>query len=147
MILNTGFCGATAALPIPFLNYSEKTIKGLAILLTPIDPRIHFALVCASSSCPPIELYTPEDLEKELTIAAKTFLNSGGIRIDRIRNHVILSRIFKWYASDFGKAQAEIIKAIAQYIYDMKDRKFLEEKAEMVKVDYFDYDWRLNRYS
>lgn len=93
-----------------------------------------------------MEVYTVENLKEELTIAARTFLNSGGIRIDRTKNHVVLSRIFKWYASDFGKTQAEIIKAITQYIYDTKDKKFLEERAEMVKVDYFDYDWRLNRY-
>ena len=62
-----------------------------------VDPRIHFALVCASSSCPPIGFYTPENLDNELTIAAQTFVNSGGVMIDIERGSVSLSRIFKWY--------------------------------------------------
>jgi GH15 family glucan-1,4-alpha-glucosidase len=118
----------------------------LQFAIKPVDPRIHFTLVCASSSCPPIEVYTPEKLEKELTIAGETFLNGGGITIDRGKNRVSLSRIFSWYASDFGKTLPERLRFIARYLYNRDDREFLEENAERTKVDYQDYDWRLNRY-
>ncbi len=110
-----------------------------------MDPRIHFGLVCASSSCPPIDIYTPENLDEELTIAGKTFLNAGGITLDRQRSHVSLSRIFKWYSGDFGKIQAERLKFIAPYLYNEDERKYLAENAESIKIDYQDYDWRLNR--
>jgi len=118
----------------------------LRFAIKPVDPRIHFTLVCASSSCPPIEVYTPEKLEKELTIAGETFLNGGGIMIDRGKSRVSLSRIFSWYAGDFGKTLPERLRFIAPYLYNRDDRQFLEENAERLKVDYQNYDWRLNRY-
>jgi len=118
----------------------------LKFAIKPIDPRIHFTLVCASSSCPPIEVYTPEKLEKELTIAGEAFLNGGGIMIDRGKNHVSLSRIFSWYAADFGKTLPERLRFIVPYLYNQDDKDFLAENAEHIRVKYQDYDWRLNRY-
>lgn len=123
-----------------------KDDKRLNFSVQDPDPRIHFSLVCASSSCPPIGFYTAEKLDQELTIAGKTFINGGGITVDRQSNRITLSRIFKWYAGDFGATQAERLIFIAHYLYSDKDRKFLLENAENVKVDYQDYDWRLNRY-
>ena len=111
-----------------------------------LDPRIHFALVCASSSCPPISFYTPEKLDEELNIAGKAFINGGGVKLDRQNNHISLSRVFKWYGSEFGKTQVERLKFIAQYLYDEGEMQFLIENANNIKVSYQDYDWRLNRY-
>ena len=128
-----------------FRLFHEKD-RRLTFTIQSIDPRIHFALVCASSSCPPIEVYTSEKLEKELTIAGETFLNAGGAIIDRGKKRVSLSRIFKWYGADFGRTLLERLRFIVPYVYNRDDRKFLEEHAEHVKVDYQDYDWRLNRY-
>ena len=92
------------------------------------------------------EVYTAEKLEKQLTISAETFLNTDGIKIDRERTRVSLSRIFKWYGGDFGKTQADRLRFIAPYLYHEEDRNFLAENAQNIKVDYQDYDWRLNRY-
>jgi hypothetical protein len=110
-----------------------------------VDPRIHFALVCASSSCPPIEIYTAETLDEDLTLSGKTFLNAGGVEIDRRGRRVRLSKVFKWYRDDFGKSQAERLRFVAPYLYDEESRRFLEENAETVTVEYQPYDWRLNR--
>ncbi len=123
-----------------------KDDKRLRLTIEPIEPRIHFGLVCASLSCPPIDFYTAENLDEELTIAGKTFLNGGGIELDIRRNKVYLSQIFKWYGRDFGKTQAERLKYIVPFLYDQDDRNFIMENAGSVKVDYQDYDWRLNRY-
>ena len=120
--------------------------KRLALSIRPVEPRIHFALVCASSSCPPIDVYTAENLGRELTISGKTFLNAGGITIDRNGRTVHLSRVFGWYADDFGKTPAERLRFIAPYLYNSEDRAFLEENAENMKIAYQRYDWRLNRY-
>ncbi len=120
--------------------------KRLQFAITTMDPRIHFALVCASSSCPPIEAYTPENIENELTLAAETFLNAGGVKIDRRRNRVSLSRIFKWYGADFGRTLADRLKFIAPYLYNQEEREFLEANHQNTKIGYQDYDWRLNRY-
>jgi hypothetical protein len=120
--------------------------RRLDYMVKELDPRIHFALVCASSSCPPISFYSPEKLDNELNIAANAFINGGGANLDRETNHVSLSRVFKWYNRDFGKTQAERLKFIAQYLYDENDRQFLIEHTETVNITYQDYDWRLNRY-
>ncbi|MEW6116544.1 MAG: glycoside hydrolase family 15 protein [Nitrospirota bacterium] len=124
----------------------SRNDKRLRLSIEPIDPRIHFALVCASSSCPPIDVYTPEGLDYELTIAGRTFLNAGGITIDKKKGQAALSRIFKWYAEDFGADTAERLRFIAPFLYKEEDRRFLEEKAGQLKITYQHYDWRLNRY-
>jgi len=110
-----------------------------------VDPRIHFALVCASVSCPPIEVYTPEQLDEELDISGRTFLNAGGIRVDRKAESVSLSRVFQWYGDDFGRSTAERLRFLAPYLYNDQDRSFIESRAETLTVTYQDYDWRLNR--
>ncbi|GAB4390001.1 MAG: hypothetical protein Kow0025_19040 [Thermodesulfovibrionales bacterium] len=117
----------------------------LAYRVEPMDPRLHFALVCASASCPPIDAYTPEDLDRELNIAGRTFLNAGGISIDRARMRVSLSRIFKWYGKDFAGRPADRLRAIAPYLYRDEDREFLLARADRLRIHYQEYDWRLNR--
>ncbi|MGD0232755.1 MAG: glycoside hydrolase family 15 protein, partial [Syntrophorhabdales bacterium] len=114
--------------------------------IEPLEPRVHFVLVCASSSCPPIGVYTAENLEKELDISGRTFLNAGGIVIDREHGRVSLSRIFRWYANDFGGSQGERLRFVAPLLYDDEDGRFIEENAEVLNVSYQAYDWRLNRY-
>jgi hypothetical protein len=128
-----------------FKQFGNKD-KRNAYSITPIDPRIHFALVCASSSCPPIAVYTAEKLDKELTIAGESFLNGGGLQVKRDINSVSLSRIFKWYGGDFGKSTAEMLRFVARFVYDAADREFLFQHADTVTVTYQDYDWGLNRY-
>lgn len=128
----------------PFRPFRRDDPRGKHILDT-VDPRIHFALVCASSSCPPIEVYTADNINAELTLSGKTFLNAGGVRIDRDANRVSLSQVFRWYAGDFGATKAARLRFIAPYLYDDADRAFLEENAERARVSYQKYDWRLNR--
>ena len=127
----------------PFGNNDPR----LEYVIEKTDPRIHFALVCASESCPPIDIYTPENLDKDLSVSGKTFLNSGGIHVDRKNRKVRLSRVFKWYDHDFGKTPAEHLRFIAPYLYNEKDRRFLEENAADIHIAYQSYDWRLNRLS
>jgi hypothetical protein len=114
-------------------------------MIEPMDPRVHFTLVCASS-CPPIEGFTPENLKKELTVSGQTFFNAGGVKIDRERNRVSLSRIFKWYGNDFGPALPERLRFIVYYLYDQREREYLLNNAQNTIVEYQNYDWRLNRY-
>ncbi len=132
--------------PNTLFRFFNERDKRLGYVVDSIDPRIHFAPVCASSACPPIEVYTDENLGKEFTIAGEAFLNGGGIRIDRGMKHVAMSRIFKWYGGDFGNTQSEILRFIAPYLYDPADREFIEENTEELKVTCQAYDWRLNRY-
>ncbi len=118
-----------------------------ALRVAPPDPRTHFALVCASSSCPPIAVYTAAGLDEELDISARTFVNAGGVRLDRARGTVALSRVFDWYAGDFGDDAAAVLRFVAPYLYDEGERDFLLENADVLRVRYQPYDWRLNRAS
>lgn len=55
---------------------------GLGQVVTPLDPRIHFALVCGAKSCPPIKVYTAEALEEGLEAAAAAFCESASPRAE-----------------------------------------------------------------
>ncbi len=109
-----------------------------------LDPRIHFALVCASSSCPPIEVYSAESLDGDLEISGTTFLNTS-VRIDRDQRVVWLPRVFQWYGEDFGRTEADYLQFVAPYLYREDDRDYLEREKGQLEVAYLDYDWRLNR--
>lgn len=128
--------------PFPIFGDNDP---GLGLAVAEPDPRIHFALVCASSSCPPIDVYRAESLEEELDISGRTFLNTGGVVVDREAGTVSLSRIFKWYGRDFGSSQAERIAFIAPYLYREEEGAYLLENRDSVQIVYQDYDWRLNR--
>ncbi len=100
------------------------------------DPRVHFAVVCASKSCPVLlnEAYDPEQLDKQLDIQAKTFLK------DNFRNKVSpsspqLSKIFDWYKMDFTKD-----KSLIDYLNNYTPVKINTN----AKITYLDYDWGLN---
>ncbi|OCC14290.1 Glucoamylase [Dissulfuribacter thermophilus] len=116
-----------------------------AFMVEHLDPRIHFTLVCASSSCPPISIYSPQELDMQLDTAAMIFINSGGARLVRQERLLILSKIFKWYGADFGKTMEERLLFISKYFYDEQDRLFAQSDHSGYKVRYIPYDWRLNR--
>ncbi|MEF9438220.1 MAG: DUF547 domain-containing protein [Candidatus Mariimomonas ferrooxydans] len=119
--------------------------KRFSLSIKHVEPRLHFALVCASVSCPPIDFYTPEKLDEQLDMSVKRFFNSGGAIVDRTNNRVSLSRIFKWYKSEFGKDQNERLQFIAPYMSNRDDRKFLMENGKGIKIKYQAYDWSLNK--
>ncbi len=106
----------------------------------PPDPRVHFALVCASVSCPAVRLYTPARLGADLDRAATTFINGGGVVVDPTTRTVSLSPIFKWYRDDFGGREGAL-KFIHRYLQDPTARRVVQGPA---RVRYLPYDWTLN---
>ncbi len=113
-------------------------------LVLPADPRIHFTLVCASSSCPPINYYRPEHLDNQLDLAAAGFINGPEVEILPQENLLRLSPIFKWYRPDFG-GQEGVVDTLIRYL-DMGEKKdFLIERGLAADIEWKDYDWRLNR--
>lgn len=100
------------------------------------EPRIHFAIVCASASCPPLrpEAYTPAKLEQQLNEQARIFIN------DPARNRlspqrIEISKIFYWFKGDFTEVGSLI---------DYLNRYAEVEIAKDAKKDFLDYDWSLN---
>ncbi|MBI2479109.1 MAG: DUF547 domain-containing protein, partial [Planctomycetia bacterium] len=73
------------------------------------EPRIHFAIVCASISCPRLlnAAYTADRLDEQLTLNTKVFFsNPGNFQFDPGRRQMQLSSILKWFGEDFGNGQA-----------------------------------------
>ncbi|GLI62777.1 hypothetical protein VaNZ11_005523 [Volvox africanus] len=121
----------------------------LAKIVRPVDPRIHFALVCGAKSCPPIKLYTPSNLEEGLAAAAEAFC-VGEVLVDRARREVRLSKIFKWYAIDFGPDKYARLSCIAAFLSEPAKTDLLEmvrlakSGEASIQVEYKEYDWSLN---
>lgn len=136
---------AHPALPGPTFGRGDPR---RAFSMVPIDPRVHFALVCASRSCPPVGFYTPARVHEQLDQAARSFVQGGGVKIDAARNRITLSRIFQWYAPDFGAHRFalgdkhELLTFVAAYL-SREDRRRLAEGGRW-DVAFMRYDWRLN---
>lgn len=100
------------------------------------EPRIHFAIVCASISCPKLlnEAYEAETLDEQLTQQAKTFVNDAA-KNQIEKKQIKISPIFKWFSEDFTKKGTiqEFIRPYSEYNFDAD-----------AKVKYSNYDWNLN---
>ncbi len=107
------------------------------------DPRIHFAIVCASSSCPKLArfAFTEENVQRRLEAETRKYINSGrGVRIDHAENTLYLSKIFDWFASDFKNKSGSVLAFIKLYL-DESALAFLDRNP---KISYIHYDWALN---
>ena len=101
------------------------------------DPRIHFAINCASVSCPVLQplAFETNSLEKELEKAARQFINDPSK--NRIgKDKLELSKIFDWFKGDFAKNDAELINYVNRYADVQADPG--------AKISYLEYDWALN---
>ncbi len=104
------------------------------------EPRIHFALVCASLSCPDLrtEAYDSERIEAQLDEQTKAFLANPEKGIKTDGKKVYVSKIFDWFAEDFSpkKNTKTILKFIAQYNIEV---------GRYSDFETLDYNWHLNK--
>lgn len=114
-----------------------------AAVLEPIDPRVHFALNCASRSCPYARIYEPERLDEQLDAATRAFV-AGDVQVDSVSREVTLSKIFAWFAPDFEDAGGALATAIQYMPENDGVRLWLEQHRESVTVKFRPYDWHLN---
>jgi hypothetical protein len=108
------------------------------------EPRIHFAISCASMSCPKLrtEAYRAEKLEQQLDDQARYFLNNKKKNyLDKENKILYLSTIFKWYEEDFIKKGEKIEEYVVKHL-DQDDAEFIRNNK--VTVKHLDYDWGLN---
>jgi hypothetical protein len=113
----------------------------LQYAIRPLDPRIHCALVCASRSCPPIATYEPSKLDTQLDMAARAFVNGGGVTTGADHIDVRLSPIFAWYRRDFGGKKG-IREFVLRFLDECEARRTLTEGR--CRIRYQQYDWSLN---
>lgn len=133
--------------PYPLLRLPQfaRNDPRLKHAIVPMDPRIHFALVCASRSCPVITVYHASQIEEELEAAATTFVNGGGVVVQPEFAQVSLSRIFSWYQRDFN-GRSGILSFILAHLREGPERDYLQKNVSKVRLKYQKYDWSLNNY-
>lgn len=109
------------------------------------EPLVHFAIVCASTSCPKLrsEAYRPARLDRQLEEAARSFINDPTRnRFDLDAGRAELSKIFKWFRGDFADAAGSVQRYLAPFVDDPATAAALH--AEALEVRYLPYDWSLN---
>ncbi|MER3431841.1 MAG: DUF547 domain-containing protein [Leptolyngbya sp. ERB_1_1] len=100
------------------------------------EPRIHFAIVCASIGCPLLrnEAYFPDRVYQQLEDDANQFIQDPNkVKYDVDRNILYCSKIFKWYRQDF----LSVAPSIPAYINP--------DIPKDAKISYLNYDWSLNQ--
>ena len=135
----------------PFDDEGAVTVLGKPLSLTDIesgivrpvakDPRIHFALNCASFGCPNLSptAWTGQNLDQRLNAAAYQYINSDRAVKRSIRG-LRVTKIFKWYKADFGETDQAVLNFIRQYA----DCNTLNKLAGREKIAGYFYDWSLN---
>ncbi|MCL7419682.1 MAG: glycoside hydrolase family 15 protein [Methylobacter sp.] len=139
-----GILRGNARPPFRLFSHFSRRDPRLRFRVRQLDPRIHFALVCASRTCPPIEVYEAENLDRQLDTSAQVFINST-TRLDKKRRVLKLSEIFRWYRRDFNLHGPALPRYLADYLYNQENAKWLKQYAEELRIHYEPYDWRLNR--
>jgi hypothetical protein len=127
------------------------TVEGRALSLDNIehdilrkvwrDPRVHYAVNCASMSCPNlmVKAFTAANLDRMLTQGARDYVNHPrGVRVDN--GKVYLSQIFEWYRKDFGASEADVLTHVAGYA----EPGLKAQLRGVTRVADYSYDWSLN---
>ena len=119
------------------------------------DPRIHFAINCASKSCPPLysKLFTPENLEEKLDLLTRRFLadQTHGAKWKTEKAFLgwgedtkvlYISKIFSWFKKDFVEHSGSVVKFIKPYLSEAQ-KKWLKDQDDG-DLHFLSYDWSLN---
>lgn len=111
------------------------------------EPRVHFAVNCASVGCPRLrnEAYLAEKLDSQLEEQANVFLqDTTRNKIDTTKKTLQISKIFDWFEEDFLKGPTKSIQGfIAPYITDDTVVQTALKNGEY-KIDHLSYNWDLN---
>ncbi|MFA9469755.1 MAG: DUF547 domain-containing protein, partial [Deltaproteobacteria bacterium] len=114
----------------------------LALCPSRLDPRIHAALVCASTSCPPVSFYEASKLDTQLELATLNYVASD-VEVDDVNRVVRVPITFRYYQSDFGRA-AGVRLFLVEHARDAQREALEAAFAAGYELDYHRYDWSLN---
>ena len=132
------------------INHRKLTLNDIEHrILRPIynDARIHYAVNCASYSCPNLatEVYTKENTHALLEQGAKQYINhSRGVSINR--DKLTLSSIFDWYSDDFGRNKTELIQHLLKYAQPQLNTALVAYAQQQNMRIKYQYDWQLNEH-
>jgi hypothetical protein len=105
------------------------------------EPLIHFGLVCAARSCPPLgnRAFTGRTVRAQLARNAAAYLASPYNRFDASRNRLEMSKIFEWYKGDFGGDAG-----IREFVKKYGTAQMKSGVSSSTAVGFMEYDWTLN---
>ena len=105
------------------------------------DPRIHYAVNCASLGCPNLarEVYRSDNLERLLEQGAREYVNHPRGAQVKEESELWVSSIYDWYKSDFGGTDAGVLEHLKRYA-----NPELAETLNGFSVFKDTYDWSLN---
>ena len=125
------------------------------------EPRMHFAIVCASIGCPDLlsEAYTFDQLDRQLEEQTRKYLTNAdkGVKFDFEKKRVCVSQLFNWFSDDFlvtpdtrfmverrNEKERIAFQFISNFITDAHSRELLQSKD--TDFDFLSYDWSLNEF-
>lgn len=105
------------------------------------DPRVHYAVNCASIGCPNLgtSAFTGSKLTAQLDEGARAYINSPrGVKVNG--NRVVASKIYKWFDEDFGNSERGVLAHVRKYA----DAKLAARLKGVTSISAYEYDWSLN---
>ena len=123
---------------LPPLRPFSRSDRRRALAVTPPDPRDHFAITCGAASCPTVGVYRTADVDAQLDLAARGFVNQETV-LDEGR--IVCSRLFKWYRDDFEHA-GSLRAFLLRHLDEGPARPALVAGA-LPCTDYRPYRWTL----
>lgn len=108
------------------------------------EPRIHFAIVCASVGCPRLlnEAYTADRVRDQLAINTRDFFSRPqNLKVDPRNRRLHMSSILSWFGEDFGSSQSARLRYLTPWLPPAAQQLATDPG---VRVSFLDYDWSLN---
>ncbi|GAB1604713.1 uncharacterized protein LOC115223425 [Argonauta hians] len=125
----------------------QRTDPRLRVCMPYVNPCIHFALVCGAKGCPPISIYSAEEIHDQLELAAGLFLeNDENLIVDTEKKQVKLSLLFKWYKKDFHNTDKGLLEWVCLALRRGEKKTNLKKMINegKVSIGYLPYNWSLN---
>lgn len=119
--------------------------KRLELAFAKVNPLIHFGLCDGTRSSPIVRFFTPQGVESELRYATREFFQKDGMTVDLAKRTVYLTRIMKWFDTDFGQ-EKEMLKWILNYLDAAKAGLLTHLLGDCgpINIAYQNYDWSVN---
>jgi len=130
-----------------FLTPFSEGDPRLKMILPEADARIHFALNCGAKSCPSLRVYDGKDVQNQLSVATKEYLESNeALIVDAANNSVKLSKLLDWYEVDFGQNDGQVLRWVLNNMEDSKKKEKLQRVLRKggFQVSHLDYNWGHN---
>jgi hypothetical protein len=126
--------------PLKLFRTLRTSDVRLGAAVSPVDPRIHFALNCGARSCPHLRVYRSEGLSEQLDAATREYF-AAHAELDQRTRALRLPRLMKYFRGDFGDRQAAL-RFAARYL-DLERGRWLLENSQRLQITYTDYDWTI----